>query len=245
VFDDDFGGTTLDSSKWNTFMTSNAANGWPWFDDGAGGSAIGPAGSFDAEFCQPSQVVVNDGLSLIAVRGSTKPGYAWTSGLITTYGKFEFNGGYLQVAMEQPHGAGAWPGIWLLPGASAGHVGDNFEIDAQEGGFSGGSSPDQNLAWHLHQGSATFGGVTSSGTDLTSGYHVFGLSWVSGQSLTYYVDGRQLGQLTAAQATIPNEPMEIILNLAVAQGSTGWHPVYDSSTPSPMVLHIREVQVYK
>ena len=58
------------------------------------------------------------------------------------------------------------------------------------------------------------------GTDLGAAYHVYGLKWVPGQSLTWYVDGTQIGQVTSAQAPIPDDPMELIVALDVASPST-------------------------
>jgi beta-glucanase (GH16 family) len=51
---------------------------------------------------------------------------------------------------------------------------------------------------------------------LAGGYHIYGLKWIPGVSLTWYVDGVQIGQVTSARAVIPDEPMQIIMSLQVA-----------------------------
>jgi beta-glucanase (GH16 family) len=135
VFNDSFQGSSLNSSHWNTYMTSAASQGWPWFSNGSGGSAIGPARSYDAEYDQASHVLVNNGLTLLATHQSTESGYPYTSGTASSYNKVEFDGGYLQVSMKEPAGDGSWPAIWLLPGAASGQKTDNAEIDVQEGGM--------------------------------------------------------------------------------------------------------------
>ncbi len=82
--------------------------------------------------------------------------------------------------------------------------------------------------------------------DLGSGLHVYGLDWQPGTSVTYYVDGVQVGQITSAQCTISNEPMELILNLQVANANAAaWHTTFDSTTPSPSVMQVGEVQWYQ
>jgi len=205
------------------------------------------AGGPDSEYFKPSQVSVNNGLRLTAVAGSNQPGYRWTSGVVSTYGKFQFRGGYIQVKAKMPSGDGMWPALWTLPGPSAPSRADNFEIDAFEGGFlRNGVSPDFNYAWHEENPGPTAGGVTGVGVDLTTGYHIYGLKWVPGESITWYLDGKQVGQITASQHQIATEPLELIIQLGVAKGSASyWHTAYDSATPSGSAMKVAEVQVWQ
>jgi beta-glucanase (GH16 family) len=244
IFDDRFTGTTLDGSKWNTYIASKASNGYPWNSNGTGGSGGAPNGN-NAAYFEPSQVSVNNGLNLNAVSGSGQPGYEWTSGTLSTYGKFQFQGGYVQVEAKMPDGNGMWPGLWMLPGPG-GTGGDNSEIDQFEGNFLDGTvNPLGVYAWHLHTRGTQWGSDTNVGIDLSAAFHVYGMKWVPGQSITWYLDGQQVGQITSAQATIPDEPMELILSLYVASSLTsGWHQAYGPSTPSPSRMSVAEVQVY-
>jgi beta-glucanase (GH16 family) len=251
VFEEDFSGTTLDN-YWHTYITSNAANGWPWNSNGSGGS--GPGGPYDADYDMPSQVSVTNGLLDLTATEQTVSGmnqgtaqtFPITSGAVSSYGNFEFDGGYLQISMKAPSGDGAWPALWLMPGKGAGSSGDNFEIDMQEGGYTGSGPANQAFSWHLHTPSGTVGGVVDTGIDLTAGFHTYGINWVPGQSITWYLDGKQMAQVTSAQVPIPNEPMELIMNNGVANSNaTGWHTVLDSSTPSSMQMQIDEIQLYQ
>jgi beta-glucanase (GH16 family) len=250
VFNDSFSGTSLDSS-WNPYITDNNARGWPWNSNGSGGS--GPGGTYDADYDTSGQISVNGGLSLTAIRQSINginsgvhQTYPITSGYVSSYHRFEYNGGYLQISMRAPGGGGAWPALWMLPGSSAGGVGDNFEIDLQEGGFTSGSNVNHNMAWHLHTPSGTYGGVVNTGIDLTAGYNTYGLDWVPGRSITWYLNGVQIAQVTSAQATIPNEPMEVLVGNQVANSNaSGWHTILDSSTPNSTQMQIGDVQLYQ
>jgi beta-glucanase (GH16 family) len=248
VFSDNFSGGSLNASSWNTYMASSQYG--VWFSNGSGGSAIARPGSYDAEYYMPSQVSVNNGLTLSAVRQSiTANGgtYPVTSGIVTTYGKMEFDGGYLQISMKEPGGDGSWPALWLLPGKSAGNASDNFEIDMQEGDFKdGAANPNDVLAYHLHTASGTFGGQVNTGVDLTAGYNTYAINWVPGKSITWYLNGNAVGEITSAQAPIPNEPMELIMSNAVGSSSTGaFRTTLDSSTPKSMPMQIGDVQLYQ
>ena len=224
-------------------MTSKAANGYPWTPGPGGGSALG---STYADYDEPSAVSVHGGLDLHASAGSSKPGYSWTSGVVTTYGHFEFDGGYLQVRAKMPTANGDWPAIWMLPGPGANTSTDNFEIDLVEAGMTAGYPADQNLSYHVHEQPAAWGGNFDTGVNLGGGFHTYGLDWVPGQSITWYFDGRQVAQVTSAQFTIPNEPMEIILNNGMANSSTSaWHTTVDGSTGTSSDMLVSSVQVYQ
>ncbi|MGX5800335.1 family 16 glycosylhydrolase [Bradyrhizobium sp. Arg314] len=252
VYEENFSSTAL-GSDWHTYITSNAANGWAWNTNGSGGST--PGGPYNADYDMPSQVSLSNGaLDLTAIRqpisginqGGTPQTFPVTSGAVSSYGNFEFNGGYLQISMKAPSGDGAWPGLWLMPGKGAGSSGDNFELDIQEGGFTGSGPADHNFTWHLHGPSGWVGDTIDSGIDLTSGFHTYGINWDPGKSITWYLDGKQMAQVTSAQVAIPDEPMQLMMNNAVANSNaSGWHTALDSSTPSSMQMQIDQVQLYQ
>lgn len=255
LFSDSFGGRSLDRSKWNTYLTSRQANGHPWTDPQpepvGSGTQIGC--SYSAQYFLPGQVTVDNGLSLTASRTTTSgwcnqsgtvATFPWRSGVVSTYGHFQFRGGYLSVTMKAAPGDGMWPGLWMLPGPGGKH-GDDFEIDLQEGGFAPPEPASETFSWDLHDGTSQWGDSIVTGVDLSSGYHTYALDWVPGQSITWYLDGKEMAKLTKRQASIPNEPMELIFDLAVANTSaSGWHQPYDLTTASPAVMHVSSVRVW-
>jgi beta-glucanase (GH16 family) len=251
VFQEDFSGTSL-NNVWRNYITSNAAQGSPWNSNGSGGSGAG--GPYDAEYFMPSQVAVSDGtLNLTAIKSSitgnnqgTTQTFPITSGAVSSYGSFEFTGGYLQISMKAPAGDGAWPGLWLLPGKGAGNSRDNFEIDIQEGGYTGSGPANQAFSANLHTPGGNFGKVINTGVDLTADFHTYAIDWVPGKSITWYLDGKQMAQVTSAQMPIPNQPMELIIDNQVANSNTaGWHTVLGSSTPSSMEMRVDAIQLYQ
>lgn len=259
IFSDDFSGNSLDTSKWNPYLTSGAALGYAWNSNGSGGSGVSGSGpNYDLEYDLPSQVSVHDGVLDLQANEESTPGiqdgspytFGWRSGAVSTYGHFQFDGGYLQVEAKMPGGNGMWPALWLLPGTGTTRApsGDNYEIDLFEGNYydyATNNPPQDTFAWHAIQTSSTFGGQSDSGVNLTTGYHTYGLDWVPGKSITWYIDGKQMGTVDSSQFPIPNEPMELIMNLEVASSATTvWRTVPDSSTPSTDDMLISGVQVY-
>jgi hypothetical protein len=256
VFNESFSGTTLNASFWNTFMTSAGTQGGPWDSLGLGGSGVG--GINDVDYFEPSQDSVSNGLTITAAQKSVlgenytngqlvSQTFPVTSGVVDSYGKFEFDGGYLQISMKEPTGDGAWPGLWLLPGQGAGNVGNNFEVDIQEGGYTDGSAnPNDVFAYHLHTPSGTFGGEVNTGIDLTTGFNTYAINWIPGQSITWYLNGKEIAEITSAEAPIPDEPMELIMDNQVASSAaSSWRTVLDGSTPQSMPMQVGDVQLYQ
>ena len=80
---------------------------------------------------------------------------------------------------------------------------------------------------------------------MTASFNTYGLRWIPGQSITWYLDHKVIGEVTSAQATIPDEPMELIMNLQVADANAAsFHSVYNSTTPTTSDMLISAVQVY-
>ncbi len=126
LFSDQFNGTSLDTSKWNTYLTSRQANGHPWTPPQPlpSGDGSRTACSYAAQYYLSSQVSIDNGLNLTASRTPTSgwcnqtasaSTFPWKSGVVSTYDHFQFNGGYVAVTMKAPAGNGMWPGLWMLP----------------------------------------------------------------------------------------------------------------------------------
>jgi beta-glucanase (GH16 family) len=248
IFDDQFSGSTLDTRKWTTHL---GAEGMVWNNNGElpppySGPTLPGAGNEAAMF-GPSQVNVDNGLTLTAQRNSNQyaSAYPWISGVVTTEGKFSLppTGWYVQVKAKMPdQSQGMWPAIWFLPGVPRTPFN---EIDGYEGGFLGPGDPNtlMNSNYFADQGQQDQ--LTTLGFDMTAGYHVYGVRFIPGQSITAFVDGRQVYQLLASSTvTITSEPYQIMLELQVAtQQTSGWHTVTTASTPSS-TMTVAEVQAY-
>jgi beta-glucanase (GH16 family) len=248
IFEDQFSGGTLDTTKWNTYLGSS---GGVWNDNGfLPPPYSGPTvGHNNVAMYSPSQVSVSNGLTLTAQRNTNQYAgtYPWISGIVTTEGKFSLpaTGWYVQVEAQMPDMTqGMWPAIWFMPDTGTSPV---PELDQFEGGMLCYCSTPQNQVassnFFAPQGQE--GGVYNGGVDMASGYHVYGIQYIPGQSITEYFDGRQVFQVLASSGvTITAGTYQLMLELQVPAASTsGWHTTPTASTP-PSTMRISQVQAY-
>lgn len=241
---DQFTGTTLNSSVWYTNMGDSQYG--TWMDAGKLPSPYSAvqndgAGQFDIEYGDPAQVNVNYGLKLTAVRSSRFAGqtngtqnYTWAAGYVRTVNQSLFGGGYVQVLAKQPDcSTGFWPGIWFMNGGG--------EIDLQEAGYTQNGTPNRSIAANVHTG-GNGQAIIDSGKDLSAGYHIYGLEYVPGVSVKVYLDGVLIATFTSS---IPTGAYEMLMTFQVFNTTTtGWHTNSSGSTPSPGEYDIAEVQIY-
>ena len=191
ILDEDFRGTVLDTSVWNTCH---------WWDDG--GCTI--ATNSELEWYLPEQVQVRDGaLELTAenrqVIGADGKVFPYTSGMVSTgppvhdgEAKLAFTYGAVEVRFRAPLGAGLWPAIWMLPASEE----STPEIDLFE---AVGQQPHQ-ANMYFHPARAT--GANSErhlitlpvGQDLAND-HTVRLEWTPDR-LDFFFDGRWVWEVT-------------------------------------------------
>jgi beta-glucanase (GH16 family) len=209
-------------------------------------------GANDQEYFSSENISVNDGLTLSAVPDQSQPGFSYRSAAVSTYGKDPVSGTVLwEIDAKMPDSSsGMWPGIWFLPDSPAvyppGQNSDEGEIDLFEGGYTQGSAdPNTVLAMHYAGASSLEWQAPSSYPivpDLSGGFHVYGLKYVPGVSITYYLDGQEMWQVTNNVASFP---YELLLDLQVASAETvGWHTQTGPNTPAVSDFDIAQVAEY-
>ena len=193
AFDDEFNGSSVDTSKWGT----------NWL--GPAGQITKPVNSEEASCYDPAQVTEGGGyLTLTAVQRACTDNqghtWSWASGLVNTYGKFSFTTGTMEarVWLQGSSQVDDWPAVWNSPA--------NLEVDVAEG-------LDGTLTWHYHPPAAGPGG-SPAGT--WTGWHTYGETIENG-TVTYTWYGK-----TVCSTADVNGPgaRYLIINLGVKAGGT-------------------------
>jgi beta-glucanase (GH16 family)/fibronectin type 3 domain-containing protein len=150
--------------------------------------------------------------------------------------------GYFEIRAELPNTQGVWPAFWLIPADGSGGA----EYDIFEDPIN--TSTTDETATDIYQ-TAHWGGYAANdphvnqqgidfnnGTNTSTGFHTYGLSWTP-TTLTWYVDG----QPTQTQINRSDQPMYMIMNLAIG-GS--WPGDANGSSVFPAQMKVDWVHVY-
>ncbi|MBO0880957.1 MAG: glycoside hydrolase family 16 protein [Mycobacterium sp.] len=229
IWNDEFGGATLNTHKWNAEYIASPRNN-------------------ELEYYIPRNAVVRGGHLSIISKHESYQGQDYTSAAIDTYQKFSFTYGKVVIRAKLPQmGQGIWPALWM-EGTGCNPVGSPCpwplnganEIDILEA-INTPSTMYMTPHWgselytDLNTSSCTFGGV-----DFSAAYHTFSMVWKPGGLIDWYVDGVQ-----RCERSIPgyfHDPMYLIFNTAIG-GSFPGNP--DATTPFPQSYDIDYVRVYQ
>ncbi|WP_404338514.1 glycoside hydrolase family 16 protein [Sphingomonas sp. MMS12-HWE2-04] len=165
------------------------------------------------------------------VRDTPIRGVRYSSGLISTRGRFAQTFGYFEIRARWSGGKGIWPAFWLLPASGKWPP----EIDILE---AHGDKP--RTAYHsIH--SKAVKDTTKTATIDGSGqdFHLYGALWTP-RTIDYYIDGVK----TATLPTPPDmhQPMYLLANLAIG-GSWPGYP--DAETPFPATMEIDYIRAWR
>jgi Glycosyl hydrolases family 16 len=259
TFHDDFDEHPLAQRRWTPHYAGGAA--WPearyWGGDGSDvkrkdawngeqqiyvdplyrGRSTGPLG------LDPFKI--RDGvLSIIASR--TPPelkqvlfNNEYTSGILTTQGRFSQKYGYFEIRSKLPVGTGVWPAFWML----ADDGGWPPEIDVLEGR---GQRPGA-LAMTTHWRLPSTGRIESCGFDFSQAdaadvFHDYGVLWLKDR-IVYFVDRKPVSDIMVPVGF--DDPMYMIVNLAMGAKYFQGVGFVDSETPNMVAFEIDRISVYQ
>ncbi len=229
LLDEDFDGDTLDRDLWGTCH-------W-WGPDGC---TI--ATNEELQWYRPEQVTVADGalrLTAVADPITVDEGtFPFRSGMVSTgrsddqpgsEPRFAFTYGRVEARIRVPAVVGAWSAVWLLPVTNH-HL---PEVDIVE---VYGANPDTaQLTFHHAAGNRH--GVNRAVADLSEGWHTVALDWSPG-SLVWTIDDDEVFSVDSAE--VPDEPMYLVVNLAVGGPVAGPAP----AEGFPATLLVDRVRVW-
>ena len=235
-FDDEFNGTSLDTSRWATCF--------PW---AAQPDACGTTSAPKTWYLSSNIKEQNGELDITAQRGPyTAPDghtYGYTSGVVTTcgyhgssYPRETWQYGYFEARMLLTRGQGLWPNFWALPANGTWPP----ELDIMEALSKDPSTVYRNYHWGTPKQNYQ-ASVSYTGPDFSASWHTFAASWEP-TAIHWYVDGGELGSAFTQSADITNLDMCVLLQLDVG-GSWGGDP--DSTTPWPSTLKVDYVRVWQ
>jgi beta-glucanase (GH16 family) len=182
--------------------------------------------------------VSNGILSLIAAPADPKVralinGYAYISGMLTTYRSFKQKSGYFEMRARLPAGKGIWPAFWMLLADGSWPP----ELDATE--MLGHDPSTIFMTVHSNaSGTHTQTQGSAKVPDTSAAFHTYGVLWEASK-ITWYFDGQPV--YTTTPPSDLNKPLYILVNLALGGD---WPGSPDATTPFPAVYQIDYVRAY-
>ena len=240
VWQDEFNGGTPDTGKWKVLMRENSKHG-------------------ELQYYVPDEVQVGNGVLRISSHIRKYGSKDYTSGRLSTDGKFAPVYGRFEIRAKLPGGQGIWPAYWLYPQER------NWLMEkAMEDAVAAGKERliPEDRPWYTeidimeflgHEPNVLYGTIhycsfdgtrrSSSGTwkgpvDYTRDFHIYALEWEP-DSIRWYIDGNLIYATTSG---IPHKPHYLILNTAIG-GSWPGNP--DSTTVFPQYHDIDYVRVFR
>ena len=225
IFTDEFDGP-LDSSKWRNHY------------DGSGQDCENGRSNGERQAYMASNSYTENGKLLLKAENKSNCGVPYTSGSVSTLGKFDYQYGYAEASIKSTKGKGMWPAFWLVP-SKVGTWPPEIDILEQVD-----VNKEENvMTTHYNDASGKETGNTGyykPGSSLADSYHTYGTLWLP-DKLVWFIDGVERFRDTNP-AHIAQQKLFIILNLAVGGN---WPGYPDANTPFPGYLSTDWVRVYQ
>lgn len=249
VWNDEFDGKEIDSSKWDFQLGTGSQYGLVGW------------GNNELQYYRKENAFVKDGNLVIEARKEDFQGQAYTSARLRTVKDddsqlFTKTYGRIEARIKMPSGNGIWPAFWLLPATKDyGTWASSGEIDIME---AKGRLPNR-IYGTVHFGQAWPGNKYSGGmykfknASTISDFHVYSLEWEPGL-LRWLVDDEvfyetsqwwSLGVNESMPYDYPapfDKPFYILLNLALGGNYDGGVNPEDYVFPAQMLVDY--VRVY-
>jgi beta-glucanase (GH16 family) len=247
VWEDDFNGNALDSTKWSHDIGTGSQYGmWGW-------------GNGELQFYQSQNTTIDSGIATITVKeepnglvdswGNTS---YYSSSKITTKGRFDFRYGKVEARIKTIDGQGFWPAFWMLPTGGSwpcdGEIdimeqwGNNYFTNSTTGAAHIGTCP-YSQSTHFYESSSSY---ISSGS-YADNFHTYSIIWKE-DTISWYVDQSEIFSLNPSsywsipsQSAWPFNSNEwyLMINLAITQAGPNANTVF------PNQMEIDYVRIYQ
>jgi len=236
-FDAEFEGTSLDTTKLTPCFDWNYGDCTTSFNGGK-------------EHYLASQAQLSNGVTHLVAEPLNPPQRndacyngvcTYKSGLLSTARPsqsspylYPFTYGYVESRLKLPTTPGMFTAFWMLP--TQPNYQYDYEIDIVE---NLGGKPDviyqtyhynnRNSSYHVNNGDTN---GKCAMVNYSADFHTYGVDWQP-DHVAYYIDGTECGRFTATEpGQIPNQPMQIILDLMV---DNSWQQAAHLVLPSQTV----------
>ena len=227
VFEDEFNGTSIDTSKWDVLNRRDSFNQ-------------------EKQYYHPGQVTVTNGHARITATDEPLVGKQYRSGLIETDEQWMF--GRFEASIDLPTTQGMWPAFWLLPREAPWPTGGEIDILENRGSqpfitssaYHWNTVPNtSNFVFDEYLEAAPGGGPVNFHND----YHTYAAEWDPDQ-IRFYVNGNRHFTINQGDGGVIlfDDAKRIIINLAVG-GTFGGDP--DGTTVFPQNMDIDYVRVWQ
>lgn len=233
VFQDEFSYKGIpDSTKWNYDV---GGHGW---------------GNQELQFYtinRKENARVENGNLIIEARKESWEGMQYTSARLVTKNKGDWKYGKVQVRAKIPKGRGSWPAIWMLATMPNMKWPDDGEIDIMEHvGFDPGNVHGTVHCKAYNHMIGTQKGNQIMVPDFSDKFHVYEVEW-NQDSVKIGVDGTYYfnfpNEKKGYDAWPFDNPMHLILNIAVGGGWGGQKGIDENIFPAKMIVDY--VRVYQ
>jgi beta-glucanase (GH16 family) len=245
--------TNISGVVWLEQFTNSVIDPNTWTYD-VGGAGWGN-GQFEYDTAQHQNSYISNGNLVIEADETNYMGNAFTSARMLTQGRFEFKYGNLEARIKMPDTAnGLWPAFWMM-GNNAGAIAwpECGEVDIAEMGSSSGIASNIQQALidsAIHYADSNNNAVNAAAwltapEDLSEDYHLYQMSWTP-TNMTFSLDNSPFASWSTTNIPMFQQPMFLIMNLAIGGYDPSYTGVYspsEVSAPFPARMDVDYIQL--
>lgn len=236
VWSDDFDGSRIDSSKWESME---------WMRKNNPGGPDGWWRKEDAYLDGKGELILR--CRKINNRNDDNDPFDYSTGAIRSKGKFEQKFGKFEIRCKLPSQPGWWVAFWLMtPGvAKVDNSGeDGTEIDVFEG-FGGSSRINHALHWDGYGKDHKSKGNMLTEPGIEEGYHVFAVEW-NEKEYIFSIDGKETWRSDAGGVSKVPAYVKVTSELSTEKWAIGDNWAGDPAKAAyPDYFYVDYVKVYR